>query len=208
MYTKISQGYDGEMGFDESTQAILGGRSPLRGGNKLISTESQFARVVRNITFWNWRDSKGRAMRIEYSIGNCPVETQKDQRVSVMAPAFVKFLEPAVAYYSSTYPENPQMFGELAAFNADGQSMGANYYFSMPSSEIRMDEQERADYILAATKGAKELGMIAINFWGSFVIDDHWTLGPGSPTVRSGQYDYPASPIYRVLTAIIKPEGN
>ena len=107
-----------------------------------------------------------------------------------------------MAYYTSTYPENPQMFGELGFHNVDGQVLGTDFY-QWPSSERRMDNQEGSDYILTAMKGAKELGIMAINFWGDLHIRDY--VAPATPWVitSTGHYDRPESPIYRVLTAII-----
>ena len=97
MYTKISEQFDGEMGFDEATNLLLDGHSAIN--DTPIHTESAFAWLVRNFTFWDWKDAHGRPMRIEYSCWAPPIETQKDQRVSVMLPNFTRFWEPAMAYY-------------------------------------------------------------------------------------------------------------
>ena len=203
MCTTISGQFDGEMGFDEATQNMLTGDSYIN--STLIHTRNAFDRLVRDFTFWNWKDSHGRPMRIEYSVGNTPVETQMDQRVSVMAEKFTKFWKLPVDYYSPAYPANTQMFGELAAFNADGQSLGPAAFKQIRNKV--MDEQEQADYILAALKGAKELRTIAyINYWGDFNIKD--SVAPAVPwcITSTGHYGRPASPIYRVITAIIKPD--
>jgi len=161
--------------------------------------------MVKNFTFWNWTDLSGMPMRIEYSGWSAPAETQKDQRVSVMTPNIVEFWKPAVNYYSSTYPQNPQMFGEFGAYNADGQSLGFKYY-DIPVSRRVMDEQERSDYILAALRGAKDLDVIrAINVWGDFYNGD-FAPRLGCTGISTGHYSYPASPMYRTIKAIIKPE--
>ena len=199
MYSKLSETFTGELGFEEATNLMLAGISPMQNGRT-------FHQMVRNFTFWNWADSSGRPMRIEYSGWSASAETQKDQRVSVMTPNFVKFWKPAVNYYSSTYPQNPQMFGEFGAYNADGQSLGFKYY-DIPVSRRVMDEQERSDYILAALKGAKDLDVImALNLWGDFYPGDSCTPGVGWAITRTGHYGYLASPMYRVFTAIIAPE--
>jgi len=200
MYTETSNAYEGEMGFEGDTGNILRGTSAING--RPIHTSDAFRRIVQDFTFWDWRDSKGRPIRIEYSLPNLPVEAQKDQRVSVMTPAFAKVLEPAVDYYSSAYPQDPQMFGELVANNVDGQSLGSTQY---SPSQMIMDEQERADYILAALEGSKALGtIVAINLWGDFYTGDFAPrLGYGS--ISTGHYSYPASPMYRTIKAIIQP---
>ena len=198
MYATLDEAFDGKLGFEESTNAMLQGRSPIEEDWKT------FEQVVPNFTFWNWEDSQGRPMRIEYSGWSPDVETQKDQRVSVMSPNFVSFWNPAVDYYRSTYLDNPQMFGEIGAYNADGQSLGANLYYEITPSQRVYDEQERADFILAALKGAKALGIMAINVWGGFQIDNQPWLG--MVNIVTGHYSYPESPMYRTITAIIKPE--
>ena len=204
MYTTVSEQFDGEMGFEEATHNMLTGDSYIN--PTPIHTVSAFESLVRNFTFWDWKDSHGRPMRIEYSCWNPPVETQMDQRVSVMEPNFVKFWSIPVDYYRSKYPDDSQMFGEIGARNADGQSLGSAYW-DIKNKVI--DEQERADYILAALIGTKRLQDItAFDFWGGFYIGD--SEAPAVPWVitSTGHYGRPASPIYRVIKAIIKPDGD
>jgi hypothetical protein len=205
MYTEISEACGSEMGLDEATNTMLDGNSSINSAR--IYTRSEFERLVSNFTFWNWRDSQKRPIRIEYSCWSPPVETQKDQRTSAMAKNFAEFWKTAAECYNLLYPRDPQMFGEIGAFNADGQSLGSDYYYNVPSAQRVMDEQERADYILAALRGSEELNTImAITLWGSFTTGDVWPSEPGSLNIRTGHYDYPASPMYKVFKAVIKQE--
>ncbi len=203
MYTTISAQFEGEMGFDEATNTMSMGNSPIN--HTPIHTVSEFERLVKNFTFWNWKDSHERPMRIEYSCWAPPVETQKDQRVSVMEPNFVKFWRPAVDYYRSTYPEDPQMFGEIGAYDADGQSLGPAYWHL--KNKI-LDEQEVADFLYAAFQGAKELEINYINFSECFYVGDWSTPTVGSSRIVTWYYENPETPAYRVITAIIGPDTS
>jgi len=97
------------------------------------------------------------------------------------------------------------MFGEIGAYNADGFVLGPDYYKTPPSQRV-MDEQERADYILAALEGAEALHISGLNFWGDLNIGDTSTPRLGHTKVITGHYSTPASPMFRVFTAIIKPK--
>ena len=197
MYMTISAQFEGEMGFDEAMNSMLEGISPMQNGRS-------FLQMVRNFTFWNWKDSKGRPMRIEYSGWTPPIETQKDQRVSVMERNFVEFWKPAVDYNNSTYPEDPQMFGEIGARNADGQSLGPDYYKIPPAQRV-FDNQEFSDAWDVFFKGSEELGIKSLNIW-VIPLGDKWPVDyPGNNFINIGLRQ-PESPAYRVITAIIKPD--
>ncbi len=200
-YDRLGAITNSDLGFDEGVANMLNGvelPSP-------IETEGEFAEVVKNYTFWNWESRDGRRLINGMTIWTPKVETQRDQRVSVMERNFVKFLNPAVDYYRSTYPGVGLMFGEIGAYNADGFVLGLKYYDTPPNQRV-MDEQERADYILAALRGAKALNISGVNLWGDFRVGDWAAPAIGSTRIMTGHYDRPASPIYRVFTAIIKPE--
>ena len=200
MYTKISEQFDGEMGFDEATNLLLDGHSAIN--DTPIHTESAFARLVRNFTFWDWKDAHGRPMRIEYSCWAPPIETQKDQRVSVMLPNFTRFWEPAMAYYNATYPQDPKMFGEIGVFDIDRVCMG----FPLPTTNKRFDDQEMADIWYVYLKEAKELGINSLNIW-QFPLGDYWSVwSSGNQFINLGIKQWPEMPAYRVITAIIGPE--
>ena len=155
MYTTISTLYDdGEMGFEESTVAMLIGESPVVNDTP-ISTERGFRKVVQDFTFWDWKDSEQRPMRIEYSCWLQPLETQKDQRVSLMIPNFVGSWSIPVNYNRSRYPQNSQMFGEIGTYDFDGIALGSSYWRN--SSKKFYDEQEFADVWYTYIMGAKKI---------------------------------------------------
>ncbi len=190
------------MGFEEATNVMLTGDSVIN--DTPIHTESAFARLVRNFTFWDWKDSQGRPMRIEYSCWTPPLETQKDQRVSVMTRNFVKLWSIPVDYYSSTYPDDPQMFGEIGTFNADGVCLGPSYW-NMTNKVY--DEQERADIWYAYLKGAKELGIESLSVW-AFPLGDLWPNDePGKIFLNTGLRQR-ESEGYRIITSIIGPNTS
>jgi len=204
-YTKLDNVFDGELGFEELTAGMLQGYSPVEDDWKT------FEQVVPNFTFWNWEDSQGKPMRIEYSGWTPDVETQKDQRASVMAQNYVKFWLPAVNYYSSKYPANLQMFGEVGAKNADGQSLGANKYYAIPANKMVYDEQEMADFFYAMLKGSKELHIYMLNIW-TLPLGDLWANEEGRGGHQPGDFFINIGlrnkllPVFRVLSSIITPD--
>jgi len=156
MYTTISEAYQGEIGFKEETANTLNGYN----ATNPIRTEEEYAKFERDFTFWNWRDSYGRSMTIEHSCWTPVLDSQKDQRVSVMVQNFVKFWKPAVNYFRSNFPENPQMFGEIGIYNADGVCLGPTYW---NLTNKQFDNQEVADIWYTYLKGAKQLGINKIS---------------------------------------------
>ena len=140
-------------------------------------------------------------MRIEYSGWVPPLETQKDQRVSVMVPNFVKFWSIPVDYYRSMYSQDPQMFGEIGVFDADGVSLGQDYWSI--SNKI-FDHQEVADVWYAYLEGTRGLGVESLNIW-IIPFGDFWSDGVGDTYLNIGLRK-PQSPAYRLIKAIIAPE--
>ena len=205
MYTTISEVFDGEIGFQDEGANILNGTSlvnsvPIR----TVETYRQLERrlIGNDGTFWDWKDSRERPMRIEHSCWTPRLEAQRDQRASVMAHNFVKFWRPAIAYYSSTYPHNPEMFAELGVRNADGVCLGPAYY---DITDKRLDREEVADIWYAYLKGANELGIRSINVW-VIGLGDLWVMDcPGDSFINIG-LKQPESPAYRIIKAIITPE--
>jgi hypothetical protein len=203
MYTKISEQYNGEMGFEEATANILNGTSYIN--DTPIYTESAYANFEKNFTFWNWVSPTGKHIIYEYSVWTPRLETQKDQRVSVMEPNFIKFLEPAHSYFSSTYPQDSQMIGEIGTRDADGGCLGPDYY-NIPRSQRVFDEQERADVWYAYFKGSKELGIESLDVWVFTLGNTSWGDHSAGTNFMYIGFKGPISPAYRVITAIIKPE--
>ena len=52
MYSILSRDLTGELGFEEATNLMLLGISPMQQGRT-------FEQMARTFTFWNWTDSKG-----------------------------------------------------------------------------------------------------------------------------------------------------
>ena len=200
MYTQLSREFTGEIGFEEGTANILNGSDVIN--DRRVYTESAFRAIVGTFTFWDWKDSQGRPMRIEYSCWSPELETHMDQRVSVMQKKFVKFWSPAVDYYCSTYHNNLQMFGEIGAYDVDGVGLG-NAWYSLKLK--RLDDQEVADIWFVYLKGAQGEKINSINVW-QIPLGDLWPMNyPGDFFINTGLRQ-PESPAYRVITAIIKPE--
>lgn len=171
MCTTISRTYKGEIGFEEETANILNGASVFN--STPIRTEEAYANFEKGFTFWNWVSPTGKHIIYEYSVWTPRLETQKDQRVSVMEPNFIKFLEPAHSYFSSTYPQDSQMIGEIGTRDADGGCLGPDYY-NIPRSQRVFDEQERADVWYAYFKGSKELGIESLDVWVFTLGNTSW----------------------------------
>ncbi len=204
VHTKISEKFTGEIGFEEATANMLNGLNPL---DRPITSTKEFKSIDKDyaaIYHYNRENSREKPIRIEYSCWTPPLETQKDQRVSVMEPNFVKFWGIPVGYYRETYPQDPQMFGEIGVYDVDGVGLGSEIWHM---SNYVFDYQEVADIWYVYLKGAKELGINSLNVWviplGDFWYDD--TPGPGHQFINIGLRQ-PEMPAYRVITAIIGPE--
>ena len=128
---------------------------------------------------------------------------QKDQRASVMERRFVEFWKPLFDYVTKRYPRHSQSFGEIGEFDADGVGMGPSYW---DIKHKALDDQETADIWYAYLRGAKELGIESLNLW-AFPLGDLWSNTPGDFFLNTGLRQK-ESPAYRVITAIIKPDGE
>jgi len=195
MLDALSGKFDGDLGIDISGNNIL--------ENVFSGFGLTWKDAINKMTFWSWKSLDGKKLRDLSSCGTPSVETQKDQRVSVMAKHFVEFWRPLLDYVAAKYSNPLYGFGEIDVYNADGQSLGAAYWHL--KNKV-MDEQERADFILAALKGSKELVVSSLNLWGDFAFGDSRSLQVGITWISTGHYGAPASPMYRVFTSIIRPE--
>ena len=195
LLSKISNEFKGELGIDEATNNMLSGHSCL-------SRQGNFLKLAKKCTFWSWKDINGRPVRIEYSCWSPPMETQKDQRASIVPANFVKFWKTAIDYYKTQYPNNIQMFGEIGVPSGDGACSDTNYY---NAKHKRYDNQEAADGWYAQLIGSKMLGIDRLDIW-TVSLADYWpNWGPGGGLLSTG-FNRPASPAYRVIKAIIGPE--
>jgi len=190
----ISEAYSGELGIVESTNIMLTGHCLECNG------KASFPRLAGK--FWDWEDKAGRPIRIEYSCWAPPLDTQNDQRSSVMARNFVGFWKVARDYYHQRYPDTPQMFGEIGVFGVDGVCLGQAY---SSISDKRFDDQETADIWYAYLRGIKELGISRMHIWQMALGDLGRNIFPGDIFINIGVRQS-ESPAYRVITSIIKPE--
>ena len=161
-----------------------------------------FRQILEKMAFFSWNGTSSGPLNIEYSLRVPPLETQRDQRTSIMDRNFVKFWKPTFDNMSLLYPDNPQSFGEMVTYPADGVGLGFFSYWDIPNKIL--DKQEAADIWYCYLSGAKTLGIDSINVWTVPFLDS------GKEEVLTGFINigvaYQQSPDYRVITSIIKPE--
>ena len=170
-------------------------------GESYLSGEPPHQRSFEEVAgrCWDWVDREGRYMNRAYSCWAIPMETQKDQRASVMPGGFVRFWKPALDFYHQMFPNNPDMFGEQGEYNADGVCLGGQYYWHT-SDPKKFDDQEMADVWYGYLKGDDDLGVSNIVIW-SIPLGNLWANDnpPGDHFIN---FD---STGYRVITSIIAP---
>jgi len=205
MYDRLSNVFCGELGLEQETNMMMAGYSQASNYDP-IHTPSEFRRFAKNLTFWGWANPKGDSMRIEYSAWvTTPKETQRDQRSCMIAKKYIQTWSLPISYYSSTYPLNLQMWGEIGAKDFDGYVLGPEYFErAHPETTKIPDEQERSDVIYAILEASRELTIESINLW-SFITCDMYRNWEGGNGMNIG-YARPPSPEYRVIKAIIAPE--
>ena len=156
LFDDLSVVYSGELGIDEATNLMMTGESYLSGEPP---HQKSFEEIAGRC--WDWVDRQGRYMNRAYSCWAIPMETQKDQRASVMPGAFVRFWEPILVFYHQTFPNNPDMFGEQGEYDADGVCLGGEYYWHTNDPK-RFDDQEMGDVWYGYLKGDHDLGVSKI----------------------------------------------
>jgi hypothetical protein len=101
------------------------------------------------------------------------LETQKDQRFSVVLERFVAFWRPFVEEYRRLYPGHKIVFEENGFYNYDGAALGWRHEETNP---VR-DDQEVADYWAAVFSALPALGMDGIAVWCIDIRDPHVFVG-------------------------------
>ena len=195
MLTTLSSEFNGKLGIDISGNNILEG---VYWDNKKRTWKG----TIGQMTFFGWKSPDGEELEALSSCGTPSIETQKDQRVSVMIVNFVKFWKPLFNYVASTY-SNQLQFGELEVYNADGQSLGASYW--QLTNKV-FDEQERADAWYAYLKGAEELTIKSLNIW-TIPLGDLWPNDVAGDFFINTGLRSPESQAYRIIKAIIGPDS-
>ncbi len=198
MLTTLSKEFSGKLGIDIAGNSMLGGWYWNQNGRS-------FKQLIDKMTFLGWKSPDGKKLEALYSCWTPPLETQKDQRVSVMTRNFVKFWKPLFDSVSSTYSNPPQGFGESGVYDADGVGLGPAYW---SISNKVFDDQEMADIWYVYLKGDKELGINSLNIW-QFPLGDYWGVwSPGNQFINIGIRKWPEMPAYRVITSIIGPNTS
>lgn len=123
LFDDLSMVYSGELGIDEATNNMMTGDSYLSGEPPHQKSFEQIAGRC-----WDWADRRGTHMIRAYSCWAIPMETQKDQRASLMPVGFVRFWKPALDFYHQLFLSNPDMFGEIGVYDADGVCLGGRKY--------------------------------------------------------------------------------
>jgi hypothetical protein len=158
-YTQLAAAFDGELGFEESTNHYLEGWGFSFGGD----LNTSFAQLAGK--FWDWRDPAGRPMVIEWSCWTPPLETLNDQRLSSLLEGMVSFWEPALRYYKATYPGSRIRFGEIGTYNIDGIGRGGDYANALLQAAGTQDAQEVADIWAAYIVAAMAMELDGLNIW-------------------------------------------
>jgi len=166
-----------------------------------------FRNLIRQMTYLGWVSSSGDPLDFEWSFWGIPLESQTDQRVSVLERNLVNFWKPAFDCISSIYRTISENWGETGANTFDGYTLGEKYYSSLSESRQRYDEQERADFFCALMKASSELEINTVNVWKLSLAHDRNAPSyhaPGLIFFNTGWFGFPVTPLYRVLTNIIK----
>jgi hypothetical protein len=106
---------------------------------------------------------------------NIALETQNDQRLSVLAEEFYHYAIPFLAYYRATYPKQPIRLAELGNFNFDGSTRGLAYYLGHPERMQVNDNQEDSDIWAAYLIVSQYVEMTGIPVWS--IYPHNWCPG-------------------------------
>ena len=136
-FTRVSLVFSGSLGYEVDTANILNGTSPA---------------YSKSIPFWkaggkmyDWQGPNGRLLDIVIDSSQPTLETQKDQRLSIMKENIKRFYLPAFSYYRLNYPNNRVRFGEIWALTMDGFAMGPKEYYSQVKyiEDYQEDEEKQ-----------------------------------------------------------------
>jgi hypothetical protein len=109
------------------------------------------------------------------------LETQKDQRLSVLVANFVSLNARLVDYFRTTYPQCPIRFCEIGALNADGAVLPGVTVSSIPSG-LQLDYQEYSDCWAAFVLGAAQLGTEVVCWSRHVYSEPSWLSGLDTST--------------------------
>jgi len=183
--------FSGQITYDESTHAFLG----LDHAGRDCHGRYGFENCVGS--FWDAMDlieMNSYPMQPELFA----LETQKDQRFSVLLERFVELWLPAVAHYRRLYPDKPLWFGEMGALNFDGNGMYGHIPDLVGSTGHDRDLQEVADIWAASLAGAYLLGVDGIDVW-SIDFEQPWSHD------FVGSHYINHQPAFRLITGVLQP---
>jgi len=116
------------------------------------------------------------------------LETQADQRFSVIVERLIKFWAPAIAFYREEYPSVPLAIGEMGTQGFDGQLIADDWV--VPSFPVRSDTQEHADIWAAYVCLLQFYELDSFRSWSIYLGDDHASERRNQPNI--GLNDSPA----------------
>jgi hypothetical protein len=138
-------------------------------------------------TFYDWTDDEGRPLIIGLSDWYQELDTQRDQRFTVMAANVYNRYLPLVEWFHASYPGHEIVMAEYGTCNHDGAILGG-----VPPSweDCISDFQEMADFHAAYLTAFRALGLGGFSMWhytAWTTIDDpsltkkgHWWVN-GTP---------------------------
>ncbi|MCX6099884.1 MAG: hypothetical protein NTV92_00340, partial [Candidatus Bipolaricaulota bacterium] len=161
---RIDVQFSGELAIDSSIHNYLS-----QWGSQSAANYESFLQNVGK--FYDWVDDHGRPLRIDMNCWGPPLETQKDQRFSVMVESFVRFWSVAAAYFRAKYPGSRLSFGEIGTYNFDGMGMLSDLDPYPDKPGLVRDDQEFADIWAAYLYGFQTLELDELAVWA---FDAYW----------------------------------
>gem|GEM_PF-5591409 len=197
LLTDVSSTFSGRLAVDQQTHVLFKWpvdplRMPYAEG---IAGIKEYLDLSR---FWDWTSGDGRTVDILMNSIDPTLETQADQRYSVMVEYFHKQWKPIVDYYKTKYPQNRLAFGEIAVSNKHGAVAKDSGAPDSPFPLGVRDFQEEADVLAAMCTAISALGVDGISFEYGRII---WTRSmlkeplPHVPVLDA--------PVHRVLAATL-----
>ena len=187
-FTEISEVYSGDLGYENTTSNILNNASPIY----------NYSGDVSKITgdFWDWESSDGRHLDFMLDNSEPTLETQKDQRLSVMEKAIVQFYKPVVNYIRKNYHSVEIKLCETWAYAQDGFNLGPDKFYSTTNRPL--DYQEQADTMQASIYWLIHEGVRSarFGFFDLYKVDQ--------PYGADGDFFFTFNtPAYRIITSAL-----
>jgi len=153
--------FSGQVTLVESTGWFLGAENCNEG--RLTDLVGQFWDAFDFIAVDHWPNA---CLRLE---------TQTDQRFSVVAERFFNQWRRAFDYYRAKYPGKRIEFGEIGTYNVDGVLLNGGDEDMSTSPAYSQDLQEMSDAWAALLIGASALGADGITVWTQSLTTDRTT---------------------------------